>query len=353
MSTLPVDLPPRTKWPLAVLFGIAGGLVVGIVLLVFLWPTTSASPRNLPVSVVGSDEDVEQYRTIFNDTAPGLIVFVDAADRAEAVSQIKTRESVGAIVLGDAAEVLIAPASSAASAIILGEVATRMEARAETAIQAAGGDSSTVAVPVTRVVSYSDDDPYGAGLASLTFPRLLAGVVGGLVVTLLVAGVVRRFVALAAFTVVAGLVLGWVTQAGMGIVQGPFLLNAAAFGLALLATASLIVGCSAIAGIAGAVFSIVLSIFIATPLSAAAMPWQFLAEPWGVIGQAMVPGAANTLLRSLSYFPDANMTLQWVVLAGWAVVGLALTVIGHFRGAAVIRVPAVTLESSIRDSARL
>ena len=48
----------------------------------------------------------------------------------------------------------------------------------------------------------------------------------------------------------------------------------------------------------------------------------------------MVPaGAAATLVRELSYFPSVDMTFPWLVLAAWAVGGLALSVIGHFRTA--------------------
>lgn len=350
MSTLPVAVPPRTKWPLALLFGIAGGLVVGIVLLIFMWPTTSAEARNLSVSFVGSAADAAAFDSAMGQE-PRIITFIDASDRTEAVAQIKSRETVGAVIFGDVPEVLTAPPSSAASSYILAEVAARMEAAADREVRAAGGDASLISVPVTEVVRYSGSDPFGVGLAALTFPRLLAGVVGGLAVALFVAGVVRRFAALLSFATVGGVVLGWVTHAGMGIVQGHFLLNAAAFGLTLFATASLVVGCSAIAGRAGAIFSAGLSVFVATPLSAAAMPWQFIAEPWGAIGQFMVPGAANTLLRSLSYFPDADVTTQWAVLFGWALLGVVLAVVGHYRGTAVMRVPAVTLESSVRDPA--
>jgi hypothetical protein len=44
-----------------------------------------------------------------------------------------------------------------------------------------------------------------------------------------------------------------------------------------------------------------------------------------------VPGASNTLLRSLSYFPDAPMAQQWWTLMAWVAAGVALTALGHFR----------------------
>ncbi|MDP3208435.1 MAG: hypothetical protein Q8M65_04735, partial [Rhodoglobus sp.] len=82
-----------------------------------------------------------------------------------------------------------------------------------------------------------------------------------------------------------------------------------------------------------------LFLLFANPLSAAAQPVEFLAAPWGAIGQWFPPGAAVTLLRDLSYFPRADTMLPWLVLGGWAVLGLVLSLAGHYRntGAATVR----------------
>ena len=68
---------------------------------------------------------------------------------------------------------------------------------------------------------------------------------------------------------------------------------------------------------------------VANPISAAALPWQFLPEPWGLVGQWFQPGAGATLLRDLSYFPEASsIGFAVSVLAVWAVVSLALVALG-------------------------
>ena len=59
-----------------------------------------------------------------------------------------------------------------------------------------------------------------------------------------------------------------------------------------------------------------------------------------------MPGAASNLLRSLSYFPHAPTAPQWAILACWLVGGVVLTLIGHFRDQADMRVPADQLEPS-------
>jgi hypothetical protein len=63
------------------------------------------------------------------------------------------------------------------------------------------------------------------------------------------------------------------------------------------------------------------------------MPPEFLPTPWGAVGQWFPPGAGATLLRDLSYFPAADLAFCWLVLAAWAVGGLLLAALGHFRGA--------------------
>ena len=49
-----------------------------------------------------------------------------------------------------------------------------------------------------------------------------------------------------------------------------------------------------------------------------------------------MPGASVTLLRDLSYFPEAKATMPWLVLAGWALVGVVLMLAGRYRNAEVV-----------------
>jgi hypothetical protein len=52
-------------------------------------------------------------------------------------------------------------------------------------------------------------------------------------------------------------------------------------------------------------------------------------------------------LRDLSYFPEADATMPWHVLPGWALVGVALTFAGRYRNAEVVHgEPALEPEGS-------
>jgi hypothetical protein len=346
-STSARPVGPHTTWPVALGLGLVASLIVTLVVLAFLWPTKTAEPHNLPVGIAGPTAAVDALEKAVDAQAPGRIHFVAGDDRQAAVHQIKTRETYGAIVLGapgTAPEVLTAPAGSAVATQLLTTMASQLQAQLAQQIAAAGGDPSKAAVTVTAVVPLSATDPTGSGLAAASFPFTLGGMIGGVLISLLVVGPVRRLVALGGFAVVAGIALALVLQTWWGYLQGDFWVNALAIGLSVLGTSAFVVGCASLLGRAGIAVGAVITVLFASPLSAAAVPWQFLAEPWGAIGQYFVPGAANWLIRSLSYFPEAHNSMQWWVLSGWAALGILLTVVGHFRSRPTMHVPDETLE---------
>jgi len=338
---------PHTKWPVAVVIGVIGSLVVALVVLAFLWPTKSSAPHHLPVGIAGPASAVDAFEAALAAGGGDDLELIEVSDRSAAVAQIDARETYGAIVFreaGLAPEVLTAPAASAAAAQLLGGIAGQLQAQLVTQVTAAGGDPAMATVTVTAVVPFSDADPTGSGLVAASFPLTMGGMLGGILVSLLVVGVIRRLAALAGFAVATGLVLTLILQTWFGFLQGSFLLNALAVALSVLGTSAFIVGCTSLIGRPGIAIGAVVTMLVGNPLGAAAVPWQFVVEPWGAVGQFLVPGASNTLIRSLSYFPEADTSAQWGVLAGWAIVGLVLAIAGHFRSRASMRLPEQTLE---------
>lgn len=340
---------PHTTWPVAVTLGIAGSLLVGVVLLAFLWPAKTSSAHDLPIGVAGPRAAVTALEGVLEDQAPGTFDMITAGDRDAAIEQIKTRRTYGAVVLGEAGtapEVITAPAGSAVATQVLTGVADGLQTQLSQQAAAAGEDPSGVMVQVTPVVPLSADDPTGTGLAAASFPLTLGGMLGGVVISFLVVGPLRRLAALAGFGVAVGLVLSLVLHTWWHYLQGSFWLNATATGLSVLGISAFIVGCTALLGTRGIAVGAVLALFVGNPLSAATTPWQFIVEPWGAIGQYLVPGAASWLIRSLSYFPDTDLTQQWLTLSAWVTLGVLMTVAGHRRNLAEARVPASTLEHS-------
>lgn len=388
---MPAPHRPHTRWPFVLLFGVLGALIVGVVVLAFVWPAATLDPRGLRVGLSGPTAQVSALKTAVAKQTTQPFDFVDIDSRADAVTEIRSRRLYGAILLGDSPEVLTSSAASTASNQALRGVATSLQSRISAGVESglisqlqqagkavaaleaqlrtgarptggastggsgpsgapSSGTASIPTVKVTDVVALSSSDPMGSGLAAAGFPIVLGGMLGGVLISLLVVGPVRRVVALLVYGVAAGTVVTLVLQTWLGILQRDWALNAAAFGLAMAATAAVVVGFSSLLGPRGIAVGAVISVLVGNPISGAAFPYQFIAGPWGAVGQYFVPGSAATLVRSISYFPDADTSMQWLVLGAWMVGGLTLTVSGHFRSSAPVPLETGELEPEGRHA---
>ncbi len=193
---------------------------------------------------------------------------------------------------------------------------------------------------VTDVVPLSADDARGTTLAAASFPLVLGGLVGGVVVSLTVAGTWRRVTAIVVHAALGGPAVAGLLH-GLGGLHGAYLADSLAVGLALLGIGATIVGAVGLLGRPGLAAGLVLFLLVANPLSAAAVPVEFLLSPWGAVGQWFPPGASATLLRDLSYFPGADTTFPWLVLTGWAALGLTLSLAGRARDRGAATSPAL------------
>lgn len=333
----------HTPWARALALAVGAAAIVVVILLAFLWPTVTSTVKDLPLAIAGPTAQVTAVEKQLRTAADGAFAITTLADRGAAVAAIEKRDVYGAIVLGDNPEVLTASANGAAVTQILNQVATTLQAQADAQAEAAlqqaiaagrapaGTKAPTITVTVTDVVPLSSSDSRGLGLAASAFPLVLGGMLGGVLISLLVAGSWRRLSAVLLYGIVGGIAVTAILQGWFGILQGAFWANAFAVGLSMFATASFIVGMNALLGRVGIAIGAVLTVLVGNPLSAAAQPLQFLVGPWGAVGQWFVPGASVSLLRDLSYFPSADALFPWLVLAGWAAVGVVGMLAGHFR----------------------
>ncbi|KQT01395.1 hypothetical protein [Cellulomonas sp. Leaf395] len=332
---------PHPHSPWRHLVGVGAGLaaVLTVLVLAFLWPAATSEPRDLPVAVAGPAAAVAPVVQGLDDRAPGAFEVIPAADRAAAVDLVGTREAYGALVLGEQPEILVASGGSPL-------VTQQLTALAPT-LQAQVG----VPVTVTELAPLLEGDPRGAILGAVTFPLVIGGMIGGVAISVTVVGVWRRVTAVTAYSALGGLAVAGVLQGWFGALAGSYWVNAGIIGLAILAIGGVIVGVVSVVGRPGIAIGPVLFLLVANPIASAAQPWQMLPAPWGAIGQWMPPGAAAALLRDESYFPQADTTQLWVALASWALLGLLLAAIGHFRdtGAASRAAIEEATEESGRD----
>ncbi|WP_294649843.1 ABC transporter permease [uncultured Rothia sp.] len=350
----------RSSWIKVIGTSLLASLLVAVVILAFTWPTKTMEAKNLPVSIAGPEVTVSQFEQSLKDKGIETFELKQASSREEAEQQIKQRETYGAIIFteGAAPEVLTAPAANAAATQMLNGVATQLNAQIQQkalaaktealtqAVQAGGEQgaqaaaqleqmkaqaeqASAMEVKTTAVVPLSDSDTSGTGLAIAAFPLVIGGILGGSFSALRVNGTWRRFATASLYAVIGGALTALILNVWFGLIPGDFATLWVAFSATYLATASFIVGVSALASpIIGLAVGAVVTMFIGNPISGASMPSAFLPGAWGQIGQMMVPGASSTLLRSIAYFPEAATSGQWLVLGSWIACGLLAGVIG-------------------------
>lgn len=307
----------ESSWEKITKIALGGALAVLVLFLALVWPTITAEVKGVPIVVAGPPGQAEALKNNLQK-AGDTFALSTANNREEAVSLIKQREAFGAIVLGSQPEVLTASANGPVAGQVVGALATQIQATL------AAAQPTAPKVTVTDVVPLAEGDERGLAFASAVLPLALGGLLGGAIVSMHVTGVRRKLAALAAFSLLAGLVMAWAMQGWLNLIPGNYLVNSFALALAILATSAFVAGMHAVLGKKGIGLSVVTIMLVANPLSGASLPSQFLLEPWGTVGQYFTPGAGLTLLKDVAYFPGASITLPALVLTAWALLGMGL-----------------------------
>ncbi len=174
MSEAPAKtIDPRREWGKAIGIGIALSAVIVTVLLAFLWPIVTASPKDVPIGIAGPAAVVSQ----FESQAPDVFALTEVDDQDAAVTAIEHRELYGALILDPTGpEVLVSSAASPVIAQQLTALAPVLQqqlnaaAAAQFAQSGAPGAPPTITVEVTDVVPLASTDERGAGLAASSLP---------------------------------------------------------------------------------------------------------------------------------------------------------------------------------------
>ncbi|MFE9688922.1 hypothetical protein [Micromonospora sp. NPDC005806] len=307
-----------SPWLLAVLLV---ALVVGVQALLvplFAAPAAHLAPRDLPVAVAGPAPAASELAGRLAAARPGAFQVTTLPDGAAADRALRNREVYAAFVAGpDGVALHTAPAASPTVAALLAEASAQL---------AAGRP-----VPVVTVVPAAPDDPRGAGFAAGFLPLALTSMLAGALLVALVARRGARLLGLVGYAALAGLVGVAVLHGWLGVLAGSGWLEARAIGLFALAAASTVAGLGALLGGPGIGLGALLVFLVGNPLSAVSAAPELLPQPWGTVGQFLPVGAGGTLLRSAAFFDGAGGSRALAVLAGYAVVGLALVLVGRFR----------------------
>lgn len=297
-------------------------ILVGLVLTLFAWPSARLEPRDLPIGVAGAPPAATaiEQRLEAQDEAFDVHRYADEAAAREA---IEDRKVYGAwVATPNGVKLLTSTAASSVVAQLLTHAAS--EGRGP---QPAVED----VVPATT---------HAAALPSSVLPLLIAGIVTGVLATVLTTSRLGRAGLLLAGSVLGGLVAAAIVQSWLDVVGGSWAANAAVLSLTILAIAAIVAGLKAWFGDAGAIVGALVLVLLGNPFSAVGSAPELLPEPVGGLGQLMPPGAGGNLLRSTGFFDGAGAGGHVLVLAVWALAGVALLLTAPVRQQRAV-VPAV------------
>lgn len=295
-----VVLIAAVQWALVLLFG---------------WPTANTAPHDLPLAISGPPAATSAVTAAIDHAQPDAFSWTTVADDAAARDAVLDRDSYAALVFGRDGTTLYT--ASAASPAVASALATQVPA----AVAAANPAAS---VTVTDLAPNPAGDPHGNALGITLIPIMITSVAAGVLVALLTPKSGRRIAALLGYAVVAGALSTFALQTMLSVLAGSWWANAGVAALACLAVAAATTGLTAVAGIPGAITSVLVLFFVAVPLSGSMSAWQLLPTPWGAIGQLLPAGAAATATRAVAFFDGAGAGKALLALAFWAVLGLAL-----------------------------
>ncbi|MEW1723303.1 ABC transporter permease [Streptomyces sp. NPDC093109] len=291
-------------------------LVSALALWAFAWPAARIAPRDLPVGIAGSASATGPLEQRFETAYPGAFDLHHYGDEAAARSAIKDRVVYGAVVITPAGTRLLT--ASAASPVVA-QLLTQAVAD-----PAAGG----VPVAVTDVVPTPAGDPRGSALGASILPLALAGVMSGVVVTVLGLRGVRAVVPLIGAAAAAGIVATALAHSWLGVLAGDRWAEAGAIGLTVLAIGAGIAGMATLIGKAGLGLGALLMVLLGNSFSGVTSAPQLLPAPVGAIGQWLPPGAGGSLLRSVAYFGGSAAGTPVLTLTLWAGLGLVAVLAG-------------------------
>ena len=319
----------------ALVVGALAPLALTLFLLAFLWPMATMEPRDISTAVVGEPQQVAQIQKALDEKKPGLFKTQPASDRAEAERLVQQREVSGAIVLGQEPEVLYSSAAGLPQANIIKNLSQPLSEmanhQAKAVAQARGLPEHkvpSVDVKARDLAPLDSRDPQGAGINFSILPVAFGGMIGAALISFVLQKNTQRLLAFAVYAPLGGLLVSWVYSGVFDLLPAGFWTSAGVFTLGIAASSSFIVGLRALFGTPGFGLGALAIMLIGNPLAGTMAPKEFIASPWGALGQLFPNAATASLTRSVNYFPLASISTEVWTLLAWIAVGLCALAAG-------------------------
>ncbi|CAN5304397.1 DUF3533 domain-containing protein [soil metagenome] len=310
------------------------GLVVGVLLLqvAFIASYVGAfhdpTPHDVTIGVVApsAEEVVGELDSLDGSPLAAQVV----ADQAQARDLVISGDLTAAFVVGTEAEegdsLIIASGGGSSLATAVEQVLTGVETQQGRTID------------VTDVVPLESGDARG-----LTgFYLVIGWLVGGYLVASLL-GVAKgarpatarraaiRLGAAVPYAVLSGLGGALVVDPLLGALTGHFWGLWGLGTLLVLSAATVTMALQVLAGTLGIGLTVLLFVVLGNPSAGGAYQTELLPAFWRVLGTWIPNGAGTTAVRRIVYFPDQSVVWQVLLIAAYAVVGAAVTLVATAR----------------------
>jgi hypothetical protein len=289
-----------------------------LLVLMFAWSSSRAAPRNLPLAVSGPPPAARGLAHDLEHSQPGAFTVAVLPDAAAARAAVIDRQVYGAVSLSGAGATLYT-ASEASPNV------AQMLTQAVPAAIAHLLPHATVTI--TDLAPNPVDDPKGTAIPTALIPLTMTSIAAGAIIGLLARDRRKQLAGLVGYAVLAGLFVTVALQGLLGGLTGSWSSNELVITLGAGAIAAVTCGLTAITGITGILVTLLVAWFFGFAFSGATTAWQLMPAPWGYLAQYLPVGATNTGLRSVAFFDGAKATGPLAVLAAWAAVGIALTLL--------------------------
>ncbi|WP_073256048.1 hypothetical protein [Cryptosporangium aurantiacum] len=286
----------------------------------FIGALHSPTPYHLKVAVIGSGEPATtMIKAIEARAGDGLDVSrVDTV--AEAQRKLKNLDLRGAYDPATGDLYLASAGGTQASATVTSVFTTVAQA-------------SKATVTTHDVAPLSAHDPLGTSLLYVGIGAILAGFTTGIVVSIAVpglgtAGKLATLVVMSAVAAGVETLYGWVAFDAFDGQAGPAALML--FGLALV-SGLLTIGGIRVIGPAMVLVSILVLILLGVPASGLVVPLDLTPPFYGIVHNVLPTASGLDGLRRIVYFDGHGIGGDVLTMALWALGGLGLLVLGHWR----------------------
>ncbi|WP_327068918.1 DUF3533 domain-containing protein [Kitasatospora sp. NBC_01250] len=306
-------------------------LVVAVLLLQLAFITSyvgalhEPKPHHLSIGVVAPAQQQAQVVGAL-DQVPGEAVRATAvADEATAVARIKDQKLYAALIVD--------PSGSQDTLLVAG-------ARGKSAATAAQSIVTQLEQHQGRTVQTKDVIPLPPGDANglTSFYLVIGWCVGGYLVASILGisagsrpanrdrALIRTGV-LALYSIAAGLggalIVGPILNALPGSTAGLWGVGS----LVVFAVGTVTMALECLFDLVGIGLAVLLFVVLGNPSAGGVYPPPLMPPFWRAIGAWLPNGAGTDATRSIAYFGATNLTVPLLVLAAWAVLGMAVTLV--------------------------